>query len=62
MGVIIWEEAFKELLTYIGIYDLGIQRWVNENNGLWYDRRKHDHINVTEVIYRAKDALEIERE
>lgn len=62
MGVIIWEEAFKELLTYIGIYDLGIQRWVDEGNGLWYDRRKRDHISITAVIHRAKDALEVERE
>lgn len=59
MGVIItWEEAFKTLLDYIGVYDLGMQRWVDEDNGLWYDRREHDHISVTEVIYRAKDAIE----
>ena len=58
MEVMIWEEAFKELLDYIGVYDLGVQRWVDEENGLWYDRKEQDHITITEVLYRAKDAIE----
>lgn len=58
MAILTWEEAFKELLNYIGIYDFGMQRWVDEGNGLWYDRKERDHISITEVLYRVKDAIE----
>lgn len=60
MGVITWEEAFKTLLAHIGIYDLGKQRWFDEGNGLWYDRREHESITVAEVIDKAMDVIKTE--
>lgn len=54
------EEALEELLTHIGVYDLGKQRWFEQEGGLWYDRREHDYITLIEVIDRAMDVVKIE--
>ena len=62
MGVYTKEQALNDLLTHIGVCDIGKQRWFDQDDGLWYDRREHDYITLMEVIDRAMDFIKQEWE
>lgn len=57
-----WEQNLRELLTHIGVCDIGKERWFEQDDGLWYDRREHDYITFREVMNRAMDTIEREWE
>ena len=51
------KEALDILLVAIGVADIGKQRWYEEPNALYYDRREHDYITFEEMICRAEEVL-----
>lgn len=57
-----WEQNLRTLLTHIGVCDIGKERWFDQDDGLWYDRKEHDYITFREVMNRAMDTIEREWE
>ena len=53
-----WEQNLRTLLTHIGVCDIGKERWFDQDDGLWYDRKEHDHITFREVIDRAMNFID----
>ena len=53
-----WEQNLRTLLTHIGVCDIGKERWFDQEDGRWYDRKEHDYITFREVMNRAMDTIE----
>ena len=53
-----WEQNLRTLLTHIGVCDIGKERWFEQDDERWYDRKEHDYITFREVMNRAMDTIE----
>lgn len=49
--------ALSRLITAVGVSDIGKERWFEQTDGRWYDRRKCDYIDFNTMIDRVESTI-----
>ena len=49
--------ALTRLITAVGVSDIGKERWFEQKNGRWYDRREGDYIDFNTMIERVESTI-----
>ena len=49
------DDALIDIVRYIGVLDLGKERWFEQDDGRWYDRFTGGYITLEQLV----DAVEI---
>ena len=57
-----WQEEFESLIRTIGSITYGKERWFYQDNGIWYDRKDGDYIDMQLLNDRIYELLGEENE
>lgn len=49
--------ALDIIISTVGVADLGKQRWFEQDDGSWYDRRECDYVSLDIVVGRVCEAI-----
>ena len=52
-----WQEEFESLIRTIGSITYGKERWFYQNNGIWYDRKDGNYIDMQLLHERIYELL-----